>query len=356
MGNLLRSTRIISPAPRDAWREIAAADPNCLVYQTPAWMEAITSSGLYEDVSRLYETPDGRRWLVPLVRPRSVPPTLASQESFPAGWGSGGVISNKPLDRDELRVVFADLARQPVLRTLLRPNPLLSSIWEASKPSKITTLDFTSHLLDLEGGFETVWKNRFHSSTRWSVHKAERSNVTVRIDATGELLPVYYQIFMSWCARRGRERHLPAGLVQWTNRRRDPLDRLQRIVQNLDGAAQIYIAYHQEKPVAGAIFLINDNHAIYFRGTNLRAEAGPVRANDYLQFLMIQAACEAGCRYYHMGTSAGVESLMAFKSGFGAEPTPVHHYSIERLPVARLGELRKNVLRLVENRLLRQAE
>jgi hypothetical protein len=185
------------------------------------------------------------------------------------------------------------------------------------------------------------------------VHKAERSNVTVRVDTTGELLPVYYQIFMSWCARRGRERHLPAWFVQWSNRRRDPLDRFQRIIRHLDGAGRVYIAYHGEQPVAGAIFLVYNGHAIYLRGTNLREEAGPARANDYLQFLMIQDACEAGCRYYHMGTSAGVESLMAFKSGFGAEPTPVNHYSIERLPVARFSELRKNMLRQVENRLLR---
>ncbi len=353
MQNLFSSTRITTPAPRDAWREIATTDPTCLVFQTPAWMDAIISTGLYDDVSRLYETTDGRRWLMPLVSRKSVPHGLASQESFPAGWGAGGVISDTPLDRDELRVVFADLARQPVLRTLVRPNPLLAPVWEAARPSGVTTLPHISHLLDLEGGFETVWKNRFHSSTRWSVHKAERSNVTVRVDTTGELLPVYYQIFMSWCARRGRERHLPTWFVQWSNRRRDPLDRLERIIRSLDGAGRVYIAYHGEKPVAGAIFLLYNGHAIYLRGTNLREEAAPVRANDYLQFLMIQAACDAGCRYYHMGTSAGVESLMAFKSGFGAQPTPVYHYSIERLPVARFGELRKNMLRRVENRLLR---
>jgi hypothetical protein len=354
MRNLLSLTRIISPAPRDAWREIAAADPNCLVFQTPAWMDAICASGLYEEVSRLYEAADGRRWLIPLARLKSsLPDSLVSQESYPAGWGLGGVISSTPLESDQIRVVFTDLARQPVLRTLVRPNPLLSGLWEDARPDGVTALELTSHILDLQGGFDIVWKKRFHHPIRTSIHKAERSNLTVKVDSTGELLPTYYQLFMEWCARRGRERNLPAWLVQWTNRRRDPLERLHRIIVSLDGAGQVYIAYLDGKPVAGAIFLMQNRHAIYLRGTSLRSEAGPVRANDYLQYLMIRAACDADCQFYHMGTSAGIQSLMAFKHGFGAEPTPLFNYSIERLPVARFGELRKNMLRLVENRLLR---
>jgi hypothetical protein len=278
---------------------------------------------------------------------------LASQESYPPGWGLGGVIANTGLGADEIQSVFTDLATQPVIRTLVRPNPLVSPVWEATRPFGVTSIALTSHVLDLEGGFETVWRKRFHHTNRTAIHKAEHSDLTVMVDSTGELLPVYYQIFIEWCARRGRERHLPAWFSRWNNQRRDPLDRLQRIFKALDTAAQVYVAYLGDQPIAAAILLIYRENAVYLRGTSLRAEAGPVRANDLSQSRMIEAACQAGCRFYHMGTSAGVESLMRFKSGFGAEPTPLYNYAIERFPITSLGIWRYRLFKVVENQLMR---
>jgi hypothetical protein len=111
--------------------------------------------------------------------------------------------------------------------------------------------------------------------------------------------------------------------------------------------------YREGQPIAAAILLVQGKNATYLRGTSLRAEASLVRANDLLQSIMIGAACRAGCRYYHMGASAGVESLMRFKSRFGAVPTPLNNYSIERLPVTRFGQMRTNLFKLVETQLLR---
>ena len=47
------------------------------------------------------------------------------------------------------------------------------------------------------------------------------------------------------------------------------------------------------------------------------------------------AACEAGCRYYHMGESGGAGSLIHFKARYGAIEYSSSEYLIERIPVVR---------------------
>ena len=346
-------THVITPAPRDVWERICSIDPNCLIFQTPAWTDAICSTGDYEDASRLYETASGRRWVLPLLRKKAAHPALTSQASLPAGWGLGGVLSNRPLNREMIDTVFADLLQQPSLRMLIRPNPLASAAWEAAKPRGTTTLAFTSHILDISAGFEEVWKKRFHHPTRTSIRKAERAGLTIEMDPSGQLLPAYYDIFTHWSMRRGRERHLPGVYTQWMLHRRDPYARLEKMVRYSSGAGRVYVARNGTRPIAAAILFIYNQNAVYLRGTSIREEAGPLRANDLLQCQMIRDACEAGCRYYHMGTSAGVESLMRFKHSFGAEPVDLYNYSLERLPISHLVGMRDSLMRSLENQLIR---
>ena len=342
-----------SPAPREIWEDLVTSDPDCLIFQTPAWTDAICSSGPYEDASRLYEGPSGRRWLLPLIRSRGALPRLSSLSSLPGGCGLGGLIANTPLTGDLLHPVFTDLEQDPAVRALIRPNPVLSSAWEAAKPGGTTTLALTTHLLDLSGGFEVVWRKRFHHSTRSAVNKAERSGLAVTVARDASLLPAYYDIFLQWTLRRAAERHLPGGYALWMARRRDPLLRLQKMVENSGGSARVYVASLDGRPVAAAILFLFKQNAVYLRGTSIREIAGPVRANDLLQSSMIREACDAGCRRYHMGTSAGVESLMRFKHSFGAEPSPLYNYSIERLPIGQIVAVRNSLLRGIENQLIR---
>ncbi|MGE5070817.1 MAG: hypothetical protein ACM3KJ_09210, partial [Bacillota bacterium] len=45
------------------------------------------------------------------------------------------------------------------------------------------------HVLDLDGGFDRVWGERFHASARKAVRRAERAGLTVERDTTGRLVP-----------------------------------------------------------------------------------------------------------------------------------------------------------------------
>ena len=309
---IIGNARVTSPAPRSAWREILEQDPGSLIFQTPEWTDAICSSENYEDASRLYELPEGRRWLVPLVAKRSGFSALKTQASLPHGWGLGGAISSQPFGTDEARITFDDVSRLRILRSVIHPSPLQSPVWESGLPSGVPFTQKLEHILDLEGDFSTVWEKRFQSTTRTAIRKAERSNLTVEVGSSGELNQVYYDMFIDWSIRRGRDRHLPAWLARWTNQRREPLARLEHMSAQMGDAYRVYVASREGTPVAAAILLVYGKDAVFYRGTSRREQAHPVRANDLLQCLMIQAACQAGCQYYHMGESGGVEIADAF--------------------------------------------
>ena len=50
-----------TPAPRDLWRTLHDTDPLAVPTQAPQWIDALTATGRYRDVSRLYQLRDGRR-------------------------------------------------------------------------------------------------------------------------------------------------------------------------------------------------------------------------------------------------------------------------------------------------------
>lgn len=142
---------------RAEWREVLVADPDALVYQTPEWTDAICDAGRFADVSRLYRRSDGRRMVLPMVRS-----TLGTgRSSLPPSWGPGGLVSEGPLAADDVAMVLRDLRRH------------------------------LAHILDLAGGWETVWQDRFRKQTRKNVRRATRAGVEIECDSSAAALEVF---------------------------------------------------------------------------------------------------------------------------------------------------------------------
>jgi len=344
---------VTSPAPREVWQELLQADANTLVYQTPTWLDCICAMGGYQDASRLYELPSGRRLVLPMAR-RHLPQPLTTTASLPHGWGMGGLIASGTVQVEDVAAVFADLARGSALRTSIRPNPLTATTWATARPPKAITVPHVTHMLDLEGGFEQVWSNRFKPDTRYGVRKAERTGLVVECDTSGKLVPVFYDLYLRWVDRRAEERRVPLPIARWTGRRREPLRKFQLVAQAFGDACRIWVARLDGQPAAAAIQLVHSAAAIYWRSASDKELAGPTRANDLLQRLMIEDACRAGCRYYHMGESGGVASLMHFKSRFGAREYHYDEYYLERLPISSVQGRLQGLARGLEAQLLRR--
>lgn len=319
---------VIAPPPHDAWREVLASDPDALLSQTPEWIAALCRDGVHEDTSRLYELPDGRRLVLPMVRRRGLPPAWTVEASLPPAWGIGGIVAPGGPRPADVAAVFHDLARRCRLRTSLTPNPLQAQAWAAARPPRTVTVPRLAHVLSLEGGFDRVWSSRFTGSARTAVRKAQRSGLTVERSTNGELVPAFLNLYQRSLRRWAQRQHEPLVLARLRARRRDPVDKLEAMAS----LGQIWVAFKDGVPAA-AILVLQAAAAHYTRGAMDERIAGPTRANYLLHTLAIEAACASGCRHYHMGESGGSKSLAQFKTRFGARPYPYAEYHLERLPL-----------------------
>lgn len=322
-----------TPAPVAAWSAVLACDPRALATQTPAWAECVVSSGGHRDASRLYRFDDGRRIVVPMARRTGLPARLAVHGSWPFDWGVGGPIADGPLGTEHAQAVFADLAANTGVRVTLRTGPDADAAWDTA-PAPYVREEYSSSVVDLRGGFEEVWSRRARSSTRRAVRKAERSNLRVEVDTTGALIDDFDRLYRLSVERWAQAQHEPVLLARWRSSRANPRRKFQAVADRLAGQCAVWLAYVGARPAAGLIVLRHGRHAKYWRGAMDADLAGPVRANDLLHRLAIEAACADGCHSYHMGESRPGSGLARFKAGFGAQERRGSSFRAERLPLS----------------------
>jgi hypothetical protein len=335
------------PAPRSVWREVLAADPTHLVSQTPEWLDVVCAVGGYSDASLLFQREDGRRVVLPLVRRALARGALATVESsYGEGWGIGGAVADGGVSSDDVRMVVDGLRRRKALRTLIRPNPLLANEWEGAAGRGTRVVPRLAHVLDLDGGFERVWADRFASGTRTNVRKAERAGVTVERGSSDEHLAAFYGLLQLSFDRWAQKQHEPSWLSRLRAGRRDPLEKFEALAHAMGDQFGVWVASLEGRPVAAAIVLRGVN-AHYTRGAMDIELAGPVRANYLLHSAAIRDACEAGCGVYHMGESGKSTSLAFFKTRFGAEAYPYAEYRLERLPFTAVDDAARRAVKRV---------
>jgi hypothetical protein len=289
------------------------------------------------DASRLYELPSGVRAVLPAVARPAMGATLHRElvvASQPFGWGTGGlVVPGSDLAPEDVASLFAALAGDPALRVSLRPAPRRSAAYEAVVPPATLRLGHTSHLLDLTGGFDAVWKERFSGSARRAVRKAERASLAVEQDACGGLVPVFDELYRLSVQRWAEQQHEPLWLARVRARRRDPARKFATVAAALPGSCRVWVASVSGQPAASVITLQLGEHVVYWRGAMDKSLAGPVRANDLLHRLAIEQAISDGARFYHWGESAPGSGLARFKESFGARPVAYQAFRLERLPL-----------------------
>jgi hypothetical protein len=322
--------RVISPAPRDAWLELVEASDQAQIFQTPGWLDCICAAGEYEDASRLYDLPGGRRFVLPMVRRRG------RLESLPHGWGSGGLVGNCRVEADDVATVLDDLTGHR--RALVRPNFHTATAWAGALP---TAAPHVVHVIDLRDGYERLQAERFSNLTRRGLRqarkRADEAGLVVETGSSPELVGALYDLYRIWTADRAARRHVPRVVAEKLAERREPRAKFELVASRLGEGARIQVARVDGRPVAATFELIQGVNAVQWRNYSDRSIAGPLRAAELLYALAIEHACEAGCHFFELGESGGVESLMAYKERFGAVGFPFAEYQLRgrvRLPSA----------------------
>jgi Acetyltransferase (GNAT) domain len=336
--------RITSPAPRDAWADLLEADADALVSQSPEWIDAMCKAGSYADASRLYETARGIRLLLPLVRRTGIWPSMyAPRASMPRAWGMGGLLIEGHATEAELNAVAADLASDPAVRTSVRPNPMHADRWAGMALRAPVAIPRLAHVLDLGDGPEAAWQG-LHKDARRGVRKAERCGIEVECDNTGRLVPVFHRLLEISIERWAAQQHEPLGLARWRARRRDPLRKFERWAAALGDSMRVWVAWKDGEPAASSI-VVRGKNASDTRGAMDKELAAPTGANHLLQWLAIEDAARAGCRWYHLGESGRSRGLARYKEKWGARPVPYSEYRFERLPITRADDLARGLVK-----------
>lgn len=320
---------------RAVWRDLAERDADALVSQLPEWLDVLCRTG-YEDASRTYETTDGNRMLLPLVRRLgSLPRPLAPLASLPAAWGSGGLLAERRPTATDIAMVVADLRAQPAIRVTVRPNPLHSRQWaQAARGMPLVVASRRAHVLDLRGGSETVWNRRFTAEARRGVRKGETAGLGVDVGASPDLLGRFRQLYELSVRRSAELRHEPQALAMLRAYRLDPPAKFLHIAEALPQSLRVWVANDGDIPVAALIVLLGAN-ASHARGAVDRRHPAARRAAELLHWYAIREAAEADCTSFHLGDTGRSQELTAFREGLGARAIDYAGYCFERVPLQR---------------------
>lgn len=323
---------------RPAWEDLVARDENIALSKTPQWIDCICSASNFSDATLLFRGDDGRRLILPRLRRTGMPSFLGQFESPPQGWGLGadasGVVSEGgPASTVQIRALIEHIRHHPGLRTRVMVGDGDAEAWGSVAPSALYSTSRTAQVLDLRGGFSTVWSQRFTSKVRSNARKAERRGVVVESDNTGRLVSVFDALYRSSVDRWAQQRGQPLSLMRWRAQRREPQSKFATVAQRMGKRCTVSIAWREGEPVAGIVVLTRGPRATYWRGAMDKERAQGTGANELLHRCAIEAACDEGRRSYDFGIYQ-TEDLKRFKSTFGAHEVPVHVYYFERLPTA----------------------
>jgi len=330
------------PITRTAWDEVVASDPDALVTQTAAWTSAVTRSGRWHDMSRMFETPRGRI-VVPMVRRRATSGITAIDASLPHAHGFGGIVAEHGTRTDDLAAILHALGTERRLRLSIRPNPLHDESWRLAATGW-QRFARCAHVVDLQGGTDQIW-DRVHSSARRNIRRSEREGVEVKWDSSGADLPAFFDLMHDSRSRWASDSNEPEWLARW-RLREDSLEKWKAISAALGDRCRVYTATWKGEVVAGTIVLFGPN-AHYTRGAMRKQPAGESRANFALHWQAMQDAAEAGFRWYAMGESGTSSSLARFKTQFGAATCDYHEYRRELVPISKVDHAARAVVKRV---------
>ena len=190
-------------------------------------------------------------------------------------------------------------------------------------------------VIELSMGYQEYLTRTVRRGTRQNVAKAARNGVEIECDTTGRLIPVFYDLYLSWVERWIPRSGLPPALARHSALKQEPYTKFETVAALMGDRCRVFVAWHEGRAVASCINFVHGEHAIGWRSYSIKELAGPVAANTATQVAGIRNAMESGCRFFDLGQSGDVSNLQSYKNSLGATPRQVVDLRIEPPLVAR---------------------
>ncbi len=175
---------------------------------------------------------------------------------------------------------------------------------------------FYGHALDLRAGAEGLF-SRFTGSVRRAIRKGEASGLTVNVERTPEALEEFTSLHVLTRKRHG----VPP------QPRRFFTQIYQQIIR--PGLGFVVLARRGTTPVAGAIFFVWGDKAIYKFGASDQSEQS-LRGNNLVMWEAIRFLAQSGVQQLDFGRTAFEhEGLRRFKLGWGTTERTITYCRFE---------------------------
>ncbi len=163
--------------------------------------------------------------------------------------------------------------------------------------------DAATHLIELKGDFEEIWKNDFEKSKRRQTRKARREGLSVTEARSVDEVKGYYELDTERTKKWGK---------------RSPY--AERLFIELftrgGGDVRLFLARSGDELIGGHLNFYFKDSVIAWNGVTRDMRAGR-EAGTLLYSECIRHACERGFRHYNLGASLEKRSLIDYKESLG---------------------------------------
>jgi hypothetical protein len=299
---------ILDPTENLKWDELLLKTDRATFFHTSAWARVLSESYGYTALYFTADTDGKLSGLIPVMEVKSVL------------TGKRGV-----------SLPFTDICN-PVADSIATFHALMHRLTEYGHRAGWKYIEFRGgsdffegtpnceehifHILNLDGDEERLFKS-LRESTRRNIRKAEKEGVVVSLLYTLESLATFYQ--------------LHCGTRKWHGLPPQPWSFFKKIFEHVITYRKgfVALAVYQGKPIAGAVYALYRDQALYKFGASDRNYQN-LRANNMVMWEAIRWFCRNGfCSLDFGRTEPENEGLLQFKRGWRATETRVANHRFD---------------------------
>ncbi len=161
----------------------------------------------------------------------------------------------------------------------------------------------STQIINLEKGFESVWKDDFDKAKRRQARKGGKADLDVIEAATSEQFDDYFEIYES-------------RMRSWGEKFYYSREFLRELITNGGESVKLYLVRRSGGVIGGHLNFYYRQSVIAWNGMMRSKEH---QAGTFLYARLIEDACKKGYQNYNLGGSLEKESLLRYKAGLGGE-------------------------------------
>lgn len=293
-------TQIITPVSPEKWDDIVKNTPGGTFFHTYTWAKILSESYGYEIATKLFIFSDGTNVLFPLMRTFTKLGIFRQFESMPFSTYGGPLPAD--IGDEKLAQILAPFGTRDSLTMI--PSPLFSrKHWTG-----LDHAEFSTHILPLGNGFDTIWNVKFSGKVRNQCRKAEKEGYQISVDNSLEAFRWFGNTYQKGAVARGEITY--------------SFTLYEAMSKNAGERIKLWCAKKDEKLV-GCLPALYGPRDVFYWSVAIDPEHIKFNLNNLLLKVAIEDACNRGYEYFNFGASFSdgreLESVAKYKASFGTD-------------------------------------